>query len=115
MHQDFEYKKLGEIAIVDINLQSATLESAQFCKDFISGLISNGNKKIIVNCSHIMFMDSTFLGALVFSLKRSASNGGDIRLVLSTVDSPIWTMFETTRMFKVFKTFPDIGSAVKSF
>lgn len=115
MIRDIEDKKLGEILIVQVHLPSATLDNAKRFKEYLARHIEDGQKKIVVDFSSTQYMDSTFLGSLVFGLKKVVPVGGDIKLVINQVDSPIWTMFETTRMFKVFKTYSDIGTAVKSY
>lgn len=115
MLRNLEEKKLGNILIVDINVETATLENAKSFKEYLSRRIEEGSKNFIIDLTKVGYMDSTFLGSLVFSLKKTVAEGGDLKLVLEEMDSPVWTMFETTRMFKVFKTFPDVGTAVKSF
>jgi len=110
-----DINKFGEILIFDIHFESATLETAKTFKDFLMEYIDNGEKKIIIDCSKVKYMDSTFLGVLVFTLKKLVSASGDLKLIMGDVNNPVWTMFETTRMFRVFKTYDDIGHAVKGF
>ncbi len=110
-----EEQEINGVLLLSINLRHATLEKAKVIKDFLHRKIDSGEKKIVIDCNQILYMDSTFLGALVVSLKKTASQGGDLRLVMGDVNSPVWTMFETTRMFKVFKTFDDVQKALDSF
>lgn len=115
MHKDFEEEKVGDIVVITIIVPDATLKYAGNFKKFILRHIEREEKKVVVNCENISYMDSTFLGSLVFSLKKMATVGGELKLILGNVDSPVWTMFETTRMFKVFKTYPDKEKAIQSF
>ena len=75
--------------------------------------IGNGNKKIVVNLSRCEFIDSTFLGSLVVTLKKVTSIGGDLRLV--GFQPAVSSMFELTRMYRVFESFKTPEEAVKSF
>lgn len=115
MLKDFEEEQNGDITIININVPDATLKHAANFKKYMMRLIESDSKKVLINCANISYMDSTFLGSLVFSLKKMATVGGQLKLILGNVESPVWTMFETTRMFRVFKTYPDIETALESF
>ncbi len=115
MQTDFEEERLEDVVIVNINVPDATLKHATNFKRYITRIMDNSEKKVIINCQQVRYMDSTFLGSLVFTLKKMASFGGQLKLILGNVDSPVWTMFETTSMFRVFKTFPDKEAALSSF
>jgi anti-anti-sigma factor len=72
-----------------------------------------GWRKIIVDLSECEFIDSTFLGALVVSLKKVTGLGGDLRLV--GFQPAVHSMFELTRMYRVFESFKTKDEALKSF
>jgi anti-sigma B factor antagonist len=112
---DFINEKFDDVTLVNLNIPDATLQSAGRFKNHMTRLIDKNERKLIVNCKDVNYMDSTFLGALVFSLKKAATIGGDLRLILQDVQSPVWTMFESTKMFRVFKTYKNIEEAVKSY
>ena len=112
---EYSIEKEDDILIVTVNLERATLEKSSKLKDLLVQYISDGEKNIILDCSKIKFMDSTFLGAMVISLKKIVVTNGDIRLIVGDVNTPVWIMFETTRMFKVFKSYESVPSAIKSF
>ncbi len=103
------------IVVVRVQLERATLSNAGNFRDRIIELIQTGRRELVIDCRNIDYMDSTFLGSLVVSLKKINSLEGDLRLVLSGKESPIWIMFETTRMLKVFKTFFTLDEAIESF
>ena len=75
--------------------------------------IQRGFKKIVVDLSSCEFIDSTFLGSLVVSLKKLTGLGGDLRLV--GFQPAVHSMFELTRMYRVFESFKSIDEAVQSF
>ena len=112
---EFIIETIDKIVVVRIQLERATLSNAGALRDTVFELIQSGRREIIIDCRNIGFMDSTFLGSLVVSLKKVNSLGGDLRLVFSDKKSSVWIMFETTRMLKVFESYFTLEEAVKSF
>lgn len=103
-------------SLVKFNLKRATLIDAEEVKSYLSSVIGKGNKNLLLDLSEINFMDSTFLGALVVSLKRAIMDGGDLRLIACDCkESVVWIMFHSTRMDKVFKVFDSKEAALESF
>jgi anti-anti-sigma factor len=107
--------KIDGIFVIRIQLERATLSKAGFIKDTLIKNIEMGHRKFIIDCRNVEFMDSTFLGALVITLKKLKPMNGDLRLVFANKNSPIWIMFETTRMFNIFKGFLSLDEAIESY
>jgi len=103
----------NDVIVEVVDLNRATLSEADEFKQRLTENIENGYKKIIVDLSDCVFIDSTFLGALVISLKKVTSLGGDLRLV--GFQPSVHSMFELTRMYRVFETFKTKEDAILSF
>jgi anti-anti-sigma factor len=110
---DFERTTDNKVIVLNVNLVRATLKEAEEFKSQLMEEIGNGNKKIVVNLSRCEFIDSTFLGSLVVTLKKITGIGGDLRLV--GFQPAVSSMFELTRMYRVFESFKTPEEAVKSF
>jgi anti-anti-sigma factor len=110
---DFFQEKHGVVLVEVVNITRATMKEAEEFKQILLKDIELGWRKIIVDLTDCEFIDSTFLGALVVSLKRIAGLGGDLKLV--GFQSAVNDMFELTRMFRVFETFSAREEAIKSF
>lgn len=110
---DFVKEIFGEVIVYTVNLTRATLKEAEEFKKVLSDEIDSGTKKLVVDLTNCEFIDSTFLGALVVSLKRITSLGGDLRLV--GFQPSVHSMFELTRMYRVFEAHPNKEEALKSF
>jgi anti-anti-sigma factor len=110
---NFVEQKRGEVLVETVNISRATLKEAEDFKNILINAIEQGERKIVVDFSQCDFVDSTFLGGLVVSLKRMTTVKGDIRLV--GFRPPVRSMFELTRMHKVFEAFESVEDAVKSF
>jgi anti-anti-sigma regulatory factor len=67
---DFKSEIVGEVAIVHVFLNRATLAKAVKFKEFVGDIITSGSAKIIIDLSICEYVDSTFLGAMVALLKK---------------------------------------------
>ena len=110
---DFIKETHGDIIIEIVNLPRATLNDADEFKQVLAQEIEDGARKIIVDLSECEFIDSTFLGALVVSLKKITTLNGDLRLV--GFQPAVHSMFELTRMYRVFEAFKTKEDAILSF
>jgi len=111
--EDFETLLVNDVVIEVVNLSRATYKEASQLKKNLDELIQNKQKKIIVDISQCEFIDSTFLGVLVLSLKSSAKIGGDVRLVKP--HEVVKTLMEKAGTLNVFNLYESIDEAIKSF
>lgn len=110
---DFTKEVIEDITVENVELTRATLKEADEFKQILANDILRGARKIIVDLSECEFIDSTFLGALVVSLKKVTSVGGDLRLV--GFQPAVHSMFQLTRMYRVFESYKSREEAIKSF
>ena len=108
----FESQILDDVLIVKVNLSSATVTEAQNMKEKLVEDIDLNHKKIILDLSKCTYIDSTFLGAMVFSLKKARRTGGDIKLVIDA-DSYMRGLFNLSGISKVFKIYTSIDDAIQ--
>jgi anti-anti-sigma factor len=106
-------EKVGEVTYIQVNIVRATLSEAEEFKNLLISSIEEGSRKMVVDLSACEFIDSTFLGTLVVSLKKLTTLGGDLRLV--GFQPAVHSMFELTRMYRVFESFKSKEEAIKSF
>ncbi len=110
---DFIREIHDDVVVEIVNLTRATLKEAEQFKQKLLDDIGEGWKKIVIDLSDCEFIDSTFLGALVVSLKKITTLGGDLRLI--GFQPAVHTMFELTRMYRVFESFESKEDAINSF
>lgn len=72
--------------------------------------INLGHRRIILDLSLVDFVDSSGLGAIVSCLK-TLGEGGD--LVISGIRDAVLSLFQLTRMNRVFQIFPSSEAAIK--
>jgi len=111
---DFIVENLeNNICLVPLNISRATLHEAEEFKTLLFEKVDIGLKNFIIDLTKCEFIDSTFLGSLVVSLKKATSKGGDLRLI--GFQPAVETMFELTRMYRVFDSFRTKKEAIDSF
>jgi anti-anti-sigma factor len=110
---DFIREIHGDVLIEIVNISRATLKEAEEFKTRLVEDINEGWRSIIVDLSECEFIDSTFLGTLVVSLKKLTTLGGDLRLI--GFQPAVHTMFELTRLFRVFESFESKEEALDSY
>ena len=106
-------QRYGNVLVEIIDIDRATLTEAGYLKEALSKGIEEGLKKVVVDLSKCEFVDSTFLGVLVNALKKVAKEKGDMKLV--GFKPGVRSMFELTRLFRVFDTYATLEEAVESF
>jgi len=101
------------IILFRVNLIRATLKEAEEFKNMLKKDIDSCKNILVIDLSFCEFIDSTFLGTIVISLKKVTAIGGDIKLV--GFRPAVRSMFELTRISKVFETFESTDEALSSF
>ncbi len=111
--EDFDRIILKDVVIEIVNLTRATYKEALEFKEVLSLDLSRNFKKIVIDLRQCEFIDSTFLGAIVFIKKSILEIGGDVRIVKS--HSNVRTIMEKVGTYKFFSIYDSIESAVRSY
>lgn len=106
-------ERIGDVIVEIINVERASAVEAGELKEKLNEAFDEGYKKIIIDLTECDFVDSEFLGVLVNSLKRAVKIKGDLKLV--GFRPAVRSMFELTRLFRVFESFGNLQEAVKSY
>ncbi len=106
-------EKIGDVLVEIINTERATLNEAHELKEKLNKRIDEGFRKIVIDLTACEFVDSTFLGTLVGALKKIVKLQGDLKIV--GFRPAVKSMFELTRLFRIFETFTDLQDAIRSF
>jgi anti-anti-sigma factor len=102
---DFEKEYSGDIVIITVNISRATVKEAHEFKRFIEDEIKKKKLKIIIDLSPCDFIDSTFIGVLVVTLKKLADIGGELRIIEPpSIAHTILTVTGTLNIFNTHKT-----------
>jgi anti-sigma B factor antagonist len=110
---NFKWKNTKDILIIEVLTNRATVEVSGNFKEELIRQIDEGNHKVIVDLIKSEFIDSSFLGALVAGLKRTTMKDGDLKLV--GLQPAVQSMFELTRLHRIFEIFENESDAIRSF
>ncbi|MGW5637682.1 STAS domain-containing protein [Streptomyces sp. NPDC003832] len=86
--------------------------TAPFLRKVLADLVSQGRYFLVVDMTHVDFLDSTGLGVLVGCSKRLRLNAGAMALVNPT--ARMQKVFRITGLHRVFAQFDTVDSAVES-
>lgn len=99
------------IVIAQITVREANLTQADTLKAEMIVLIDKYHpKKILTDFSRVEYVDSSFLGAMVSSLKYAVANGCDIAVF--NLPRDIQDLFTLIRLDKVFKIYVSEAEAI---
>lgn len=100
----------GEVPVVKV-AGDLDLMSAPRFRDVLEKAVEGmeGGRVVVVDLGGVAFMDSCGINALVGATRDFASVGGKVRLVVKS--SPVSRTLSVTGLDKVFKIYPDVGSA----
>ena len=111
--EDFQKIVQNDVVITFVNLTRATIKEAGELREILKEDIENGYRKLVVDISHCDFIDSTFLGAIVFTLKQVVKVGGDLRIVKSErLAGPFMKKLGTLKIFNISNS---VEAAVESY
>jgi anti-anti-sigma factor len=111
--EDFEKIVIADVAVETVNLTRATYKEAAELKKIINEDIARRFKKIVIDLSQCEFIDSTFIGVLVVSLKNIASIGGELHIIRPA--SIAHSILEMSGTLDIFNLCDNMEEAINSF
>lgn len=89
------------------------INSSPAIKKSFDKLISQKTSRIVINLSRVTYVDSSGLATLVEILKNMRSYGGKMRL--ACMSPKIKSLFEITKLEKLFEILADEETAITNF
>lgn len=111
--EDFIQSIVDDVVIEKVNLTRATMKEAIDFKQILQSDIEKKFKKIVIDISQCEFVDSTFLGVLIFVLREINKIDGQLRIVQPT--EPFKAFLERTMILDMFKPNSSLAEALESF
>jgi anti-sigma B factor antagonist len=103
--------KVGDVLVVIPMEKRIDAYTAPDFKGRMVDWINSGNLRIVLDLSHVEFIDSSGLGAIVSTLKTIGEKGN---LVICGIQKTVSTLFQLTRMNRVFQIFSTQEEALKA-
>jgi anti-sigma B factor antagonist len=104
---------VGEVAVVDLDGRIVLGKESNGLRDCVSGLLSDGKQKIVLNVAKVSFIDSAGVGALVSCFRSAQSRGAALKLCNPA--QQIRSVLKITKLDTVLGLFDDESQAVQSF
>jgi anti-sigma B factor antagonist len=102
-------EKLHGTMVLYIQEERIDAHNSTELKEFILGAMEQGENNFVIQLAKVRFVDSSGLGALLSGYKNAESRGG--KLALSNLQPQVLSMFELTRLNRVFEIYPELADA----
>lgn len=109
-YSSFYYSKL-QITVIEVRLHRAVIEYAESFKSYFNTEQTLNNHDYIIDLSAALFLDSTFLGAIIYSLKFAKSRGANLSLVID--DKKIKILSHLDNLKKIISIYPSVEEAIE--
>jgi anti-anti-sigma factor len=111
---EIRHEKENNVMVITPEGESLDAKDAPDFKDKVIDLIyTNDSDNVVLNLTHLNFIDSSGLGSFLSILRLLHSRGGELKL--SGMNKSIRTMFELVSMHKIFEIYDTSQDAIKSF
>jgi anti-sigma B factor antagonist len=106
-------REIDGAVILDLNGRLVLGEGTILMREQVRGLISKGQKKILLNLQAVPYIDSSGLGELVSAFTAARKEGGDLKLLNLT--QKVRGLLQITKLYTVFEVYDDEEVAICSF
>ncbi len=104
-------KEQGETVIITIEEERMDAHNSGRLKERMLQLFDEGKYQLLIDLSGVRFIDSSGLGALVSGFKNASAHDGNLKLCC--LQPQVRSMFELTRLHRVFEIFTTVDEALE--
>lgn len=101
----------GDVVILDVRGHLTLSEAEASLFRFVSRLIEAGRRRIVLNLTHVSYIDSVGVGEIIRSHMHVTQNGGSFRLC--GVGSRVSDLLEATRLDAVLQISDNESDALR--
>jgi anti-sigma B factor antagonist len=113
MSVNLNTRQVGDVSVVDVAGRITLGEGSSALRDTLRGLVSNGQKKILLNLGEVSYIDSSGIGELVSGFTTVTNSGGQLKLL--NLAKRVKDLLQITKLYTVFDVHEDEAEAVRSF
>ena len=103
----------GDIVQIEVQEERMDAHNSGDLKEQMLQLFDDGKCNLIIDLTAVRFVDTSGLGALVSGFKNASARDGSLKLCC--LQPQVRSMFELTRLHRVFEIFPSVEEALTSF
>jgi len=79
-------------------------------RESLNAVIKKKPERIVIDLSRVTYIDSSGVAALILAMQEVEAYGG--KFFLSGLQETLRSIFETSRLERVFRIFPDVDAAL---
>ncbi len=103
----------GTAVLIEVKEERLDAHNSSELKTQMLSLFDEGKNNLVIDLQDVRFVDSSGLGSLVSGFKNASARNGNLKL--SGLQPQVKSMFELTRLHRVFEIFPGSEEALASF
>jgi len=103
----------GSVVLIEVKEERLDAHNSSELKTQMLTLFDEGKNNLVIDLQDVRFVDSSGLGSLVSGFKNASARNGNLKL--SGLQPQVKSMFELTRLHRVFEIFPGAEDALASF
>lgn len=107
-----ETQAQNDKAVLSVREERLDAHNSSELKELVLKTLEEGGRHLVVVLDDVKFIDSSGLGALLSGYKNANQRGGT--LVLCGLQPRVLSMFELTRLDRVFEIYPRLQDALSS-
>jgi len=110
---DLKTEANGKLMVIFVREERLDAHNSEELKAEMNRLFETGTKDILIDLKEVRFIDSSGLGVLVSGFKNASTRQGSLRLC--GLQNQVRSMFELTRLHRVFDIFQTVDEALESY
>lgn len=103
----------GEVVLITVREARLDAHNSGELKSQMLSLFEQGKNNLLVDLQEVRFVDSSGLGALVSGFKNASARNGSLKLC--GLQPQVKSMFELTRLHRVFEIFGGVPEGLTGF
>lgn len=109
---DLEFKQVNDKLIISIIGELDHHSTDEIRNKIDDKIKSGGYKKVILDFSHVTFMDSSGIGVIIGRYKKLKLSNGV--LCIANISNSVRKVFELSGLFKIINVYNNVNLAVES-
>lgn len=106
-------RQAGDVKILDLTGEIRMGEGSTALRNSIRGLVTGGNKKLLLNLAGVSYIDSSGIGELIANYTTASRDGGQVKLLNLT--DKVQDLLVITKLLTVFDVYETETDALSSF
>ena len=103
----------GAVTVIIVREERLDAHNSDELKIEMVRLFEGGTKDLLLDLKEVRFIDSSGLGVLVSGYKNASTRQGSIKLC--SLQTQVKSMFELTRLHRVFDIYQTVDEALESY